>query len=112
MWSVNVGWRDYLKEQIQEFHDIPLQFEPQSKVTLLTIYVSLQISCILPSTFHSDNFVAFANFLIRTFYLQVPDWLSGTYVRNGPARLSFESERNVYFFAVKIFLFLKFFFKN
>ena len=30
--SLNVGWKDYLQEQIEEFHDIPLQFEPQSKV--------------------------------------------------------------------------------
>jgi hypothetical protein len=38
----------------QEFHDLPLVWEPGSSV---------------------------------------PDWLSGTYVRNGPAQISFGSER-------------------
>jgi len=50
----NVGWKEYMKENIDEFHDIPLEWESGSKV---------------------------------------PSWLSGTYVRNGPARLTFESPR-------------------
>jgi len=50
----NVGWKGFLTDSIEEFHDIPLTWEQGSKV---------------------------------------PSWLSGTYVRNGPARLKFESPR-------------------
>ena len=51
--SVNIGWKDYLKEQIQEYHDVPLQFEPQSKVTLLTgrVFGDTSIVAGVPDTF-------------------------------------------------------------
>jgi len=54
--SENVGWKSYLKENPQEFHDLPLTWEKGSKV---------------------------------------PSWLAGTYVRNGPAQISFGSDRRV-----------------
>ena len=31
--SVNVGWKEYMKENIEEFHDIPLVWEKDSKVS-------------------------------------------------------------------------------
>ena len=45
----NVGWKGYLKENTEEFHDLPLTWEED----------------------------------IAT----IPNWLSGTYIRNGPAQV-------------------------
>ena len=50
----SVGWKEYFVENPAEFHDLPLVWEPGSRV---------------------------------------PDWLTGTYVRNGPAQISFGSDR-------------------
>ena len=48
-WLENVGWKGYLKENTEEFHDLPLTWEED-----------------------------IAN---------IPSWLSGTYIRNGPAQV-------------------------
>ena len=45
----NVGWRGYLKENTEEFHDLPLTWEED--------------------------------------IASIPTWLSGTYIRNGPAQV-------------------------
>ena len=45
----NVGWKGYLKENTEEFHDLPLTWEED--------------------------------------IASIPSWLSGTYIRNGPAQV-------------------------
>jgi carotenoid cleavage dioxygenase-like enzyme len=50
----SLGWQKYFAENPTEFHDLPLEWEPGSRV---------------------------------------PDWLTGIYVRNGPAQISFGSNR-------------------
>ena len=45
----NVGWKGYLKENTEEFHDLPLTWEED--------------------------------------ITSIPTWLSGTYIRNGPAQV-------------------------
>ena len=32
MYSDNVGWKEYMTENIEEFHDVPLVWESGSKV--------------------------------------------------------------------------------
>ena len=46
----NVGWKGYLKENTEEFHDLPLTWEEDTD--------------------------------------SIPGWLSGTYIRNGPAQVT------------------------
>ena len=45
----NVGWKGYLRENTEEFHDLPLTWEED--------------------------------------IASIPSWLSGTYIRNGPAQV-------------------------
>ena len=45
----NVGWKGYLRENTEEFHDLPLTWEED--------------------------------------ITSIPSWLSGTYIRNGPAQV-------------------------
>jgi len=52
--SINQGWRSYIKENSDEFHDLPLTWD---------------------------------------LFVPPPSWLNGTYVRNGPAQISFGSPR-------------------
>ena len=52
--SENKGWQEYLQDNSEEFHDIPLTWESGSNV---------------------------------------PSWLSGTYVRNGPGQHEFGSDK-------------------
>ena len=47
----NVGWKGYLKENTEEFHDLPLTWEED--------------------------------------IASIPSWLSGTYIRNGPAQVEY-----------------------
>ena len=54
--SDNVGWKAFFTENIEEFHDIPLQWEQKTLI---------------------------------------PSYVTGTFVRNGAARISFESKRRV-----------------
>ena len=53
----NVGWKGYLKENTEEFHDLPLTWEEDST--------------------------------------SIPTWLSGTYIRNGPAQVTYKKIRKV-----------------
>ena len=48
-WLENVGWKGYLRENTEEFHDLPLTWEED--------------------------------------IASIPSWLSGTYIRNGPAQV-------------------------
>jgi len=54
--SDNVGWKAFFTENIEEFHDIPLEWEQETPI---------------------------------------PAYVTGTFVRNGAARLSFGSEKRV-----------------
>ena len=47
----NVGWKGYLRENTEEFHDLPLTWEED--------------------------------------IASIPSWLSGTYIRNGPAQVEY-----------------------
>ena len=74
MWSDNVGWQSYLKEDPTEFHDIPLVWEEEGSPVpawLTGTYVrwsdphSAQVALITP------------------------------HLRNGPAQISFGSPRRI-----------------
>jgi len=57
VFSDNVGWKAFFTENVDEFHDIPLQWEEKTPI---------------------------------------PAYVTGTFVRNGAARISFESKRRIY----------------
>ena len=57
--SDNVGWKEAFKENVVEFHDLPLKWEKGE----------------------STN---------------VPDWITGIYVRNGPAQVLLSSNLSRY----------------
>ena len=52
----NLGWQNVFAENIEEFHDLPLEWDSNEKI---------------------------------------PSWLTGTFVRNGPARIRFNSSRRI-----------------
>jgi len=53
----NVGWKAFFTENIDEFHDLPLQWEEKTSI---------------------------------------PSWLTGTFVRNGAARIKFDSPKRMF----------------
>merc|ERR1711936_234787 len=56
--SDNVGWKAFFTENIDEWHDLPLEWEDKQT--------------------------------------PIPDYVTGTFVRNGPARIKFDSDRRIF----------------